>query len=85
MTGAQAIPSLFCITNTIYYSTMPKMKTRKALAKKVKISGSGKVLRRATGQNHFNAKEPGKVTRRKRSDAPLPKAEAKNIRRALNV
>ncbi len=62
---------------------MPKMKTRRALAKKVKITGTGKVLRRATGQNHFNAKESGKITRKKRNDVVIAKAEAKNIRRAL--
>jgi len=64
---------------------MPKMKTRKALAKKVRISANGTVLRRSTGQNHFNAKENGATTRAKRRDVAVPKTEAKNIRRALNV
>ncbi len=64
---------------------MPKMKTKKALAKKVKITATGKVLRRTTGQNHFNAKESGKVTRTKRSDRAVPKAESKNIHRALGA
>ncbi len=64
---------------------MPKMKTRKTLAKKVKITGTGKVLRRTTGQNHFNAKESGKVTRAKRNDRSIPKTESKNIRRALHA
>lgn len=61
------------------------MKTRKTLAKKVKITGAGKVIRRTTGQNHFNAKESGDTTRAKRSDKNVAKAEAKNIRRALGA
>jgi ribosomal protein L35 len=33
------------------------MKTNKSFAKRLKVTKSGKVLARATGQNHFNAKE----------------------------
>jgi ribosomal protein L35 len=62
---------------------MPKIKTNKALVKKVKISKNGKVSRRATGQNHFNAKEGGAVTRAKRSDKRLFKADEQNIKKAL--
>jgi len=58
---------------------MPKLKTRKAIAKKFKITKNKKVLRRKTGQNHFNSKDPGKVTREKRRDLELFKTDAKNI------
>ncbi len=64
---------------------MPKMKTRKSLAKKVKITGTGKVLRRATGQNHFNAKYPGKKIREKRLDRRVTKKNEHDIKRALGV
>ena len=47
---------------------MPKMKSNKALLKKVKITGKKKVLRRYTKQNHFNAKQTGNLKRKKRSD-----------------
>lgn len=33
------------------------MKTNKSLAKRIKITKTGKLLVRAGGQNHFNAKE----------------------------
>lgn len=33
------------------------MKTNKSFAKRLKVTKSGKILSRATGQNHFNAKE----------------------------
>lgn len=33
------------------------MKTNKAFGKRLKVTKTGKVLRRKPGQNHFNAKE----------------------------
>lgn len=33
------------------------MKTNKSFAKRLKVTKRGKILARATGQNHFNAKE----------------------------
>ncbi|MDZ7726415.1 MAG: hypothetical protein U5L75_02440 [Candidatus Campbellbacteria bacterium] len=35
------------------------MKTNKSYTKRLKITKSGKVLARKTGQNHFNAREDG--------------------------
>jgi len=63
---------------------MPKIKTNKALVKKIRVSKNGKIFRRSTGQNHFNAKEGGSVTRAKRSDQRLFKTDEKNIHKALN-
>ncbi len=59
---------------------MPKLKTRKAIAKRVKITGKGKVLRRRAGQSHFNAKESGKLIRKKRRDKVVEGVVAKNIK-----
>jgi len=39
---------------------MPKLKTHKAASKKVKVTKNKKVLRRKSGQNHYNSKETGK-------------------------
>ena len=64
---------------------MPKIKVKKALTKKVKITGTGKVMRRRTGQNHFNAKESGSKTRKKRKDVRLFKSDEKNVKKALNI
>lgn len=33
------------------------MKTNKSFAKRLKLTKNGKILSRATGQNHFNSKE----------------------------
>ncbi len=39
---------------------MPKThKSNRSLAKRIKITGRGRVLKRGAGQNHFNAKDSG--------------------------
>lgn len=62
---------------------MPKLKTRKAIAKKVKITGTGKLKTRATGQNHYNSRATGKETRAKRRDNSVYPAVEKNIKKAF--
>ncbi len=63
---------------------MPKQKTNKAVAKKFKVTGSGKLVRRATGQNHYNSRDTGTSTRAKRLDASIAvPAEEANLRKAL--
>jgi ribosomal protein L35 len=64
---------------------MPKMKTPKALSKKVRITKSGKAMRRFTKQNHYNSKQTGDFKRRKRRDVRLFKADEKNVIKALQV
>ncbi len=55
------------------------LKTFKALAKRVKVTKNGKVLKRKAGQDHFNSKESGKVRRNKRRDITMPKEVIKTI------
>lgn len=43
-------------------------KTYKALSKRVKVTKNGKILKRKAGQDHFNTRDTGKVTRNKRRD-----------------
>lgn len=64
---------------------MPKIKTHKALAKRIKISKRKKVIRRATGQNHYNSKETGKAGRMKKRDVRLFKTDEKNILKAMQL
>ncbi len=56
-----------------------KLKTHKALASRVKVTGSGKKTKRTAGQDHFNSRESGKVTRNKRKD----KSFSKTYRKAM--
>ena len=60
-----------------------KLKTKKAVLKRFKITGTGKILRRAVNQDHFNAKDTPKTRRAKRKYRPVAKAEAKLIRKYL--
>lgn len=56
---------------------------KKALLKRVKITGRGKFLRRQTRMNHFNAKDTGEGTRRKRRESLIAKADEKAVRQLL--
>jgi large subunit ribosomal protein L35 len=42
---------------------MPKMKTHRGAAKRFKVTGTGKIMRRKAGMNHILEKKPSKVTR----------------------
>lgn len=59
------------------------MKTKKSILKRFKITKTGKILRRVTGQDHYRAKKSGKKIRKSRKWVPLSKAEAKAIRKFL--
>lgn len=59
---------------------MAKIKSHKALKKRVTFTGSGKVLKRTAGQDHFNSREPGKVTRNKRRDQSVSKVFVKTVK-----
>lgn len=52
---------------------MPKLKTHQATAKRFKRTKTGKIIKRTAGQNHFNARETGKVGRNKKSDLVMSK------------
>lgn len=56
---------------------MPKVKTHKGTAKRIKVSPRGKLLARSTGQNHFNSRDTGKNTKNKRRDQVLHKTSDK--------
>ena len=62
---------------------MPKLKTRKSVASRVKTTKTGKRIRRRAGQSHFNARDTGKASRRKRKDFAISKSERKAFEQAL--
>ena len=65
---------------------MSKIKTRKAIAKRFSIKRSKKgtkIIKRTDGQDHFNARESGKVKRNKRANKSIDKSVHKTILRAL--
>lgn len=54
------------------------MKTNKSYTKRLRVTKNGKILARAKGQNHFNAKASGGKRRAKRAAVSL--ALSKRIR-----
>jgi len=59
-------------------------KTKKALLKRVKITGSKKILKRHPHQNHFNAKDSGNKTRQKRGDKHTPRSLIKSSKALIS-
>jgi large subunit ribosomal protein L35 len=56
---------------------MPKVKTHKGTVKRLRVSGTGKLMHRTMGQDHFNSRETGKVTKNKRRDQVLSDVNTK--------
>lgn len=59
------------------------MKTRKSLSKRFKITKTGKILRRPTGQDHYRMKKTGDRKRKGRKWVKLSRPEAKLIKKLL--
>ena len=58
-------------------NVMPKLKTQKSVASRIKKTKTGKYIRRKAGQGHFNSRDTGKTSRRKKTDKEVSKAEHK--------
>jgi large subunit ribosomal protein L35 len=56
---------------------MPKVKTHKGTAKRIKLTRRGKLISRSAGQDHFNSRDSGKITKNKRRDIVLHKSSNK--------
>jgi len=63
---------------------MPKQKTRKAVAKRFKLTSNKRVMRRRSRQNHFNARQDSNQKRLKRTDKVVEGKPAKNILADIN-
>lgn len=62
---------------------MPKMKTRKAAAKRLKVSSSGKVKYKKQGLRHILTKKSTKRKRNLRHAGILSEAEQKRAKKML--
>lgn len=60
-----------------------KLKTKKTVSKRFHITATGKVLRRHGGQDHFNARDSGKISRKKRRDETMSSAYTRSIKRLI--
>ena len=64
---------------------MPKLKTHKGTAKRMKRSPTGKVLRQNAAMNHFKMKQTRRGKRAKAADSSVKGKIAKNVRQALGI
>lgn len=62
---------------------MPKMKTRRAAAKRFKILASGKIKRRKQGLRHILEKKAHKVKKRAGMTAFVDSADHRQVKRML--
>lgn len=62
---------------------MPKQKTKKTAAKRFKITGSGKITRRKSYNNHMFFHKSGSQKRRLDLQVELSKTEEKRVKRML--
>lgn len=64
---------------------MPKQKTHKASAKRIKVTGRDKLLRRIAGGTHFKEKKSSSRKRAIAAGASVHGAIARNIKRAMGA
>jgi large subunit ribosomal protein L35 len=64
---------------------MPKLKTHRGTAKRVKVSPTGKLLRRRANGVHFNEKKGEGRKRTIATKATITGSIARNLKRALGV
>lgn len=60
-----------------------KLKTHKAVAKRLKLTKGGKLMKRHAGQDHFNSRDAGKITRKKRRDKSVSASYEKNLKKLM--
>ena len=64
---------------------MPKMKTDRGAAKRFKVTGTGKVLRRKAFRSHILEKKASTRTRRLAREAEVTGGDLKSVKRLLGM
>ncbi len=62
---------------------MPKLKTHKGAASRIKLTATGKMLRTKGGKSHLRRKKPARVRRQYDNMQPLAHADQKRISKIL--
>ncbi len=62
---------------------MPKLKTHKGAASRIKVSGSGKLLRMKGNSSHMKRKKSQKVKRAFHDTGSVHKADVKRLRKLI--
>lgn len=64
---------------------MPKMKTNKAVIKRVKVTGTGRVRRLSPGAGHLKSRKTADQLRRFRKPKEVHPAFAKQMKRMIGM
>jgi large subunit ribosomal protein L35 len=64
---------------------MPKMKTDRGAAKRVKVTATGRLRRRKAFRSHILEKKSSVRTRRLARETEVSKADARQVRRMLGL
>ena len=62
---------------------MPKIKTHKGTKKRVKVTGSGKLVVKHSGKSHILTKKSNKRKKRLGKDTVVPVGASRRIKKAL--
>jgi large subunit ribosomal protein L35 len=62
---------------------MPKMRTKRAAAKRLKATGTGKLMRRSGWKRHLLEAKSPKRKRKLRKPSPISPADAPRLRRLV--
>ncbi len=63
--------------------TVPKKKTHRGAAKRFKVTGTGKIVRRKAYMSHKTGKKSSRVKRRLKQPAVLSRGDAAKVKRLL--
>jgi large subunit ribosomal protein L35 len=64
---------------------MPKMKTHRGAAKRFKVTGTGKIVRRRAFRSHILEKKSSKRTRRLAREAEVTGGDRAQVKRLLGL
>lgn len=62
---------------------MPKMKTHSGAKKRIKVTGSGKYMRRQSGRGHLRLAKGKATYRRRKGEVELAPGDAKTMKKQL--
>jgi large subunit ribosomal protein L35 len=64
---------------------MPKMKTDRGAAKRIKVTGTGRLRRRQAFRSHMLEKKSSVRTRRLSRESDVAKSDERSVRRLLGI
>ena len=64
---------------------MPKQKTHSGMKKRIKVTGSGKLLREHAGKRHLLERKPSKLTRRLTGTTEVAKNDVAAVKKLLGI